>query len=438
MQRTAPAVLPCGAAGKTLRNIVACHFAQGLPAMVSRKLRRALVALCLASGLALPATAQAQGASLESQRQAVFAQLLAAPADRALMLRYARLSVQMRDFEAAAATLERFVDLEPGDVGARVELAIAYFALGAYDVARYHLAAAEASGALTAEQAARVARYDDEARGRDSVQSLSGEVAFGVGRTVEAEEEGPFGSLRLDWRIDMGGSNAAEWLTQMRHDTYRLDDFGFQGRTVTRLRTGPEFRLTGDAYGPRLQPYVELMRVRNTDPSISGGSDTVAAGLAYQNPLDARWTAYADLGIGRGDPAESFIDDFDFAQVMAGIGFRPSRDTRIRGTLRWRGEEYGTSDRVTLHSAQIDLLHTFRVDAIALPRRWELRGTARVSDVEDDLSGDYSERLFGAGLRAFVTEDLFVEVQGARLSRDFGPFFDTEETFYGLQIGWEF
>lgn len=414
---------------------------------VSGRLSRLIAPVALVALLALPGTASAQSSSLERQRQAVFAQLLGAPTDRALMLQYARLSVQMRDFEAAAATLERFVDLEPGNVGARTELAIAYFALGAYDVARYHLAAAEASGALTPEQAVRVARYRDEAEGRDAPQRISGEIAIGQGRTVDIAEDGPYGSARLEWRIDMGGPNANDWLTQLRYDSFRPGQFSFGARTLAQLRSGPEFRLTGDAYGPRLQPYIEIARLRDESGGGFLDHDAVALGLAYQNPHDARWTSYADVQVGRSEAVDAvFLGDFDFVEVMLGLGFRPSRDTRVRSTLRWRDERYdGFGYYETSFSAEMDMVHSFDFGGdsmAALPRRWDLRGFARRTITSEGDSfgpyGDIIDTSYGLGLRAFVTDAFFVELHGTHLRSDYGFGFAPSETFYGLQIGWEF
>ncbi|OZA16902.1 MAG: hypothetical protein B7Y02_02765, partial [Rhodobacterales bacterium 17-64-5] len=103
-------------------------------------------AVFLTAALGLAAPVLAQDTAAVAERQAILTQMLAAPTDRELMRRYAALSVQLRDFEAAAATLERLVALEPGNSSARLELAVAYFALGNYDLAEYHLQAAQASG----------------------------------------------------------------------------------------------------------------------------------------------------------------------------------------------------------------------------------------------------------------------------------------------------
>jgi DNA-binding SARP family transcriptional activator len=96
------------------------------------------------------------------------------------MAQYARLSIQLRDFEAAAATLERLIDLEPANATARLELATAYFAMGNYPLAEYHLNAAAASGALSPEQLASVEAYRGAAAERDAPSRFSGSVAAGI------------------------------------------------------------------------------------------------------------------------------------------------------------------------------------------------------------------------------------------------------------------
>ena len=64
--------------------------------------------------LSAPLAAQ----DVSATRDAVFQQMLADPSNREIMSEYARLSVQLRDFEAAAATLERLVDLDPANTPA--------------------------------------------------------------------------------------------------------------------------------------------------------------------------------------------------------------------------------------------------------------------------------------------------------------------------------
>lgn len=406
---------------------------------------RTIVAAVLACALACPTASVAQTGALETRRQAIFAQMLAAPSDRALMLEYARLSVQMRDFEAAAATLERLLDFDPGNAGARLELAIAYFSLGAYDVAEYHLASVAASGALTPEQAEQVARYREEVDNRDGPHQITGRLAIGQAWTREQDARGQFGTAQLEWRFDMGGPNAHDWLTQLGFSRYMPGDLTFGDRQVTRLRSGPEFRLTGDVYGPRLQPYVELMWFRDDDFGF-GDYNSVAIGFAYQNPHNAFWTTYGDVQVGRATPRDPFQPEFDFHEVSIGAGYRPSRETRIRGTLRWREEDQDSffNDHTTTRGVRIEALHTFDTGARILPRRWEARAWALREMVEQGndfgIFNAYTDTALGLGLRAFVTDELFIEARGARLDRDFDDIFmmPQSETVYSLQIGWEF
>jgi tetratricopeptide (TPR) repeat protein len=416
-------------------------------AMTRAKVRFAT--LLLATACLFPVTALAQDARLETQRAAVFAQLLNAPADRALMLDYARLSVRLRDFEAAAATLERFLDLEPDNAAARLELATAYFALGAYEVAEYHLATASASGGLTPGQLTAATRYRDETAARQGPHQITGRIAIGQASARETDESGSFGTAQLDWRFDMGGPDAHDWLTQLAFSRYSPEDGAFADRQSTRLRSGPEFRLTGDAYGPRLQPYVEWGWVEEDDGSGTLEQDiTIALGFAYQNAHNTFWTSHADVQFGRGDRDDGFglVQDFEFRDIRLGLVFRPSRDTRIRGTLGWRDEDLddGSGTYETSRTLRLEALHSFDTGWTALPRRWEARGwVARQTVEEGDVFGiadDYTDRGYGLGLRAFVTEDLFVEARGSRLDRDFVDPVTTDEreTVYSLQIGWEF
>ena len=406
-----------------------------------------IAAAALAALIALPLPAAAQSTAAETRRQAVFAQMLAAPADRALMLEYARLSVQMRDFEAAAATLERFVDLEPDNVGARIELAVAYFSLGAYAVAEYHLAAAAGTGALTPEQAQQVARYREESIERSSPHQITGRIALGQAWAREQDNSGQFATANLDWRFDMGGPNANDWRTQLAFSRYNPEDLNFGQRQGTRLRTGPEYRLTGDVYGPRLQPYLEFTWVEADFGFLVVEQDTTQAlGFAYQNPHTAFWTSYADVQIGRGerDFGFGFAIDFDFYDISVGLGFRPSRETRLRGTLRWREEQIDVfaNQYEQTRGLRLEALHTFDTGWQVLPRRWEARAWAlrEMTEQGDDFGvfTELTDTALGLGLRAFVTDELFVEARGARLERDFSFGFVEEETVYSLQFGWEF
>lgn len=391
------------------------------------------VAAGLAIALALsPAPGVAQDAAISAERAAVFARMLDAPSDRALMLQYARLSVRMRDYEAAVSTLERLIDLEPGNAEARVELGAAYYALGSYAVAEYHLNAAAASGALTPAQRQAVEAYRAAAGERDAPSRFSGSLSAGVA-SVDGTA-GFLGAARLDWRIDMGDANATDWVTEAAFTTYAID----AGADATdtrrlRLRTGPELRLTGDAYGARLQPYLELEAVRYPDAPASD-FDALSLGFAYQNPLSAEWAVFADGSIGWGE-LRATGGEIDLHALDVGLIHRPARETLLRLTFGYEAEDTATRDEDT-RGLRADASHTF--DGIA-GRDWTAGGFASVDwrDITDGgVPADETVRGAGLFLRASIAEDLFVEARGSHVSRDGAA--RRDETILSMRLGWEF
>lgn len=391
-----------------------------------------------------PAAAQDTGA--ETQRQAVFRQLLVDPANRQLMQQYARLSVQARDFEAAAATLERLVDLEPGNTTARVELAVAYFALGSYAVAEYHLAAAEASGTLDPAQTAQVARYREEAQDRDDGSDYSGRLQVGYAYADTTGEQGAFLSGAVDWRIDMGDADVTQWVTEFAFSTYQPGDTSINTHSNARLRSGPEWRLAGDAYGPRLHAYAELGWFQNDDV-LPGDYTSWGVGLAYANPLNERVTVYADLTAGREAALNAGDVDFNFHEFDLGVTYRPSRDTRLRLSGTWASRAdaaAATSIDFTEASVRLAAQHAFDVDWDNLPNRWVAGAFAEMGMREQTNTGvttDFDDHGYGLWLRAFVFEDIYIETAAARVSEDAltgGITTTREELIYTVQVGWEF
>ncbi|WP_224814396.1 tetratricopeptide repeat protein [Hasllibacter sp. MH4015] len=394
----------------------------------------------------LGAPALAQDAALAAQRAAVFQQMLSDPANRTLMRDYARLSVQMRDFEAAAATLERLVDLEPTNSAARVELAIAYFALGSYEVAEYHLAAAQAAGALTPEQTAQVARYREETQDRADGSEFSGRVEAGYAWTDTASDAGAFLNATLDWRIDLGDANATQWVTEFGYSSFQPGDSSINDRQNLRLRTGPEFRIAADAYGPRVQPYVELAWFRD-DETLNGDFRSWSVGANYINPINERVTIYADFDIGRIYALDTSGDEFDFHEFDLGVTYRPSRDLRFRlSTTLFERTQADDPTPDTFEGASVRLSGQYAFDPSfqLLPNRWVAGGFIEAGQVDQVVAGTATrleQQRYAAFLRAFVYEDIYVESTVAQVMEDSisgGVTTPSEEMIFTLQIGWEF
>ena len=388
----------------------------------------------------------AQDVDLSAQRDAVFQQMLADPADRSLMQQYAQLSVQMRDFEAAASTLERLIDLEPTNTAARIELAIAYFALGSYGVAEYHLAAAQASGTLTPDQTARVARYQLESAERGDGSELDGRVEAGFAFPMESDDTGLFFNAELDYRFDLGDANVTMWVTELAYSNYQPDDNSLNARQNARLRTGPEFRVSGDAYGPRLQPYLELEWL-DRDPTLSIGYTSVAVGAAYQNPINARFTAYGDAQVGRASASETTGVDFEFHEASLGLTYRPSRDTRLRASAwveQLREVDVASPFTTDIAGLRLSAQHAFDPAFLDLPNRWVVGGFASLEQIDRENTAtliEIEETTLGAYLRAFVFEDIYVETGLAQITQDSvtgGVSSASDERVLTVQLGWEF
>jgi tetratricopeptide (TPR) repeat protein len=385
-----------------------------------------------------PLSAAAQSAAaLEAERAAVFARMLDAPADRSLMTAYARLSIQLRDFEAAAATLERLIDLEPANATARLELATAYFAMGNYTLAEYHLNAAAASGALSAEQLASAEAYRGAAQARNEPSRISGSVAAGI---VSADGEiGVLGTGALRWSLDLGDANATQWVTQIGLSTYQLDaDPGAttSDRLSFRVRTGPQFQLTGEAFGPRLQPYAELRSVRYPDAAASD-YDAFFVGLAYQNAHSAEWTSFGDASIGWGE-MDATGSDIDFHDVSLGVTYRPSREAFYRLTLSMGSEDAATRDEDQT-GLRLDYGRDFAGPAALSGPDWRAGAFASVDWLDITESGvarDETVTAAGLSLRAYLNDDIYVETRGTHLTRDGGT--NADETVVSMQLGLEF
>lgn len=393
----------------------------------------AIVTLALA---APPVLAQST-AELAAQRDAVFARMIDAPADRALMSEYARLSVAMRDYESAIATLERLLDLEPGNATARLELATAYFAIGNNALAEYHLAAATASGALGPEQLSTAEAYRTAAVARDEPAMLSGSVAAGI---VAADgETGFIGNGNLTFSLDLGDANATRWITQAGFSTYQIDPgpgASTSDRRLFRLRSGPQFLLTGEAFGPRLQPYVQLESARYPDAPASD-YDAIFFGVAYQNAHSAEWSSFADIALGRGELRQSGAD-IDFHELDAGVVYRPGSDAFVRLTFSLDGEDTATrhEDR---RAVRIDYSRDFDVPSVRTLRNWQAGAFASVDwyDITDmGTPADRTVHAAGLSLRAYFTDDFFVETRGTHVSRN--GVTDSNETILSMQLGLEF
>ena len=383
--------------------------------------------------------AWAQDGDLSARRDALFRQMFRAPADLDLMLAYARVSVDLRDYEQVVATLERALDIQPDAVEARLDLAVAYYALGAYDLAQYHLGVVATAPDLPPDLAAEVARYNALAEQRAGDSSVSGFVEAGVAGALVEEETGFEFGFGLVWRVQRDGAQDSRWITELNGRMLRFPDDDDLSFGALSLRTGPEFSVDGTAYGLRLRPY--LAAATSVDFDLDQRS-TLGAGMLVGNSYSDSVSGFAVLEGGalwREDPdAEG-----GYGLLQAGLNIYPAPDTLLRLSLRGRRDDTDAdAANVQSYGARLDLRHKFKPQFSRSDRKWQVSAYV-LADRQDyySASPDRSDDLFGYGaaIRAYVVGDTYLELRGDRLERDTDiDGVATERELIGLLLGREF
>lgn len=366
-------------------------------------------------------------------RSDAFNAVLANPGDPAAMLTYARASVADRDYEAAVSTLERLLDFEPNHSAARYELAVAYFALGSYEISRFHFALLRQIGSLNETQNAQVDDYLARIERAAQDQAISGIAT--IGAAVADGEPALALGVNLGWTVDLGGANDNTWQTDLIGQAYEGEDAISTGRL--RLRTGPQFAIDGLAFGTRLRPYLEIEAVQDDD-----GDDylTTSVGVQYSNAHSANWSTFADLSFGQLNGHAS-ISDAETWEAILGASYTPSREVRVRFSLRAseRDADIAADTRDRL-GARVDYIRAGTGIFGDEDRRWQAAGYLQY-DVLDysEIGRDDTLTAVGVSLRTFVSERAFVEVAASSTQLDSNFTGGNATTpIFSVQFGMEF
>ena len=245
---------------------------------------RALGPLLIMCFVALGTVAHGQSdAQLKSERDAALARILADPTDREAMQAFSRASIRLREFEPAISTLERYLDVAPNDMTALYELAVSYFALGAYGVADVHFERLEAAN-IDDTTLRLVAQYRAAIAERTAPSGFKGRVAAGLaystnanlasdlntvfllgtpltrvpGTGPEGDAAGTF-SARVEHRHDLGLASGDMWFTEAGVEAMHFFDQRDGDFDGLYLRSGPWLSLNEFAFGPKLRPYAEYL-----------------------------------------------------------------------------------------------------------------------------------------------------------------------------------
>ncbi|MDQ0322616.1 tetratricopeptide (TPR) repeat protein [Pararhizobium capsulatum DSM 1112] len=127
-----------------------------------------------------PRPVSASLSSIEAERARLFEQMLADPSNLDVAFRYAALSSEAGDLEAAISTLERMLIYAPGLPRLQLELGVLYFRLSAYDMARTYFNAALAAPAVPEEVRTKIDTYIAAIDARSSDSQFSGSFSTGI------------------------------------------------------------------------------------------------------------------------------------------------------------------------------------------------------------------------------------------------------------------
>lgn len=298
---------------------------------------------------------------------AAYEAMVAAPGDMEAMARYAMAASRIGNFEAAIATLERILLLDPDVDRAKLELGVMYYRIGSHETARYYLEQALAGDGLDAEERARAEDYLDTVKGRLTGHRFSGYATLGLRYRDNAntatssdevflfdfpipageagDEEDDFNVFltgRLTHRYIFGEIHPDMWVT--RGFFYGSKQFQLEevDQGVVDVDTGPRFvLLPGVVDGLAARPYVQgsASVVEDDFNNWSGGggvtiSKQFGSALAVQFGGNARYTSFH--GVDLGDPDVFFppddVEDQNGWTYGTGLGvdFSPNEDVTIR------------------------------------------------------------------------------------------------------------
>ncbi len=339
---------------------------------------------------------------LRDQQKALFDQLLAKPDDIDLMFAYAKVSIDLEDYEAAISTLERLLIYRQDIPVVRLELAVAYFNLGSYEVSKLYFEQALAEPDLPANAAARIKPYMEaiEFHTRTSAFSLVANVgityatnanlgpdaneirvdAFGGNvPLVRGQKESDFGArtlLNVSHVYDLQRANDDAWKTDVSPFAVRYFSQDDGDVAYTRIRTGPRLSLTDEQFGPRLRPYLEgqYLNVRDRGVYASYG-----VGAEFSDTLSPIMSVFGDAGIRYRDyfRKEFTGDDTYGVYLSTGLAYIPLRDLILRGgasvELEFADSDFNSNIEAGLR-ASAEYQYDSGVDWI--DRKWSLTGFA--------------------------------------------------------------
>jgi hypothetical protein len=299
-------------------------------------------------------------AALRAEQQKLFDQLKAHPDDLDTMFAYAVVSIRVRDYEQAIATLERMLIYRDDLPRVKLELGSAYFRLGSYEVSSFYFKEALA-GDPPPDVKAKVEEFLAEINNRTKQSAFTGFASVGMvystnanlgpsdrvvdvfgvdaeldSDSVGADDVGIRTSLRVSHVYDLQRPNDDVWITEGAFTALRFFEETDGDLDALLLKTGPRLALIDASFGPKLRPFIDASYIRSGGDFLylSGGG-----GAEYLNTLDEDTSLFASLG-GRYRDFTADRDNSDSFDIYALIG----AEQRIATGTTLRGAVFGSRD----------------------------------------------------------------------------------------------
>ncbi len=344
-----------------------------------RALLGAVMGFALVASASAPAHAETWwpfGSVAQSDYEQAVTALRADPGNPGLLAAFANVASRIGNYEAAIGALESILLQNPGLNRVRVELGVMYFRVGAYDVSRFHLEQALASGTLSPQVTARAQSFLAVDEDRMDGTSISGSVTAGLrwdtNPTLQSDKElqsvvDPFygdivmpndndvdddfsGFLQgsILWREDLGNQWGETWdTTGLTYWRWQFDtedvDIGYN-----KVTTGPRLAIMpGTLDNAFVRPYV-LGTFTLVDQGYANASGGGGVGVSKRF---GTWLTVSADGNARYRDSQSDSQDGMIYAAQAKIAMALNEDILVTlGAAYDRTdaeEDYRSSDRLT-------------------------------------------------------------------------------------------
>jgi hypothetical protein len=257
-----------------------------------------------------------QATDKRAEFNAAFRETLQKPTDAPTLLRYARLAVEIGNFEAAVSVYERFLMIDGDQPRVRYELGVLYYRLRSYEAARSYFETARTSSKAGSDVKAGAGEYLAEIDRVTGKSRFSGDVLVGL-RYSDNANNANSGVLRFFGSNVLPNptfSQRADWsavaAAQLRHRY----DFGRQDNgtleTDLNVYSSRQFQVTEAntllfdlTTGPRSQPFEGAFKDFTLKPFVTGRYVSV-----HDQPTYWSW--------GAGNEATALVRDWLKASVV--------------------------------------------------------------------------------------------------------------------------